>query len=81
MRVREPRDNRAMAGPKKQVQEDAWKLYQSIQLTPEEKSAARAELAQIGGQARRDGVYDELKKMIGKVKWSITWEELRKDDD
>jgi hypothetical protein len=70
-----------VAGTNKEVQEDAWRLYQSVQLSPEQKTAARAELAQIAGQARRDGVYDELKKMIGKVKWSVTWEELRKDDD
>jgi hypothetical protein len=32
-------------------------------------------------QAKEEGVFREIKKLRGKIKWSISLEELRKDDD
>jgi len=32
-------------------------------------------------KAKEEGVFRELRKLRGKIQWSISLEELRKDDD
>lgn len=59
-----------------------WAEYQRLQLTPEEKALARAEVEKRVEQARRDGVYERLLELRGTIKWSMSWQELRgKDED
>jgi predicted Holliday junction resolvase-like endonuclease len=47
--------------------EQLWEEYQSIQLTPEQKTAAREELWKQIEEARRKGVYEGLMALVGKV--------------
>ena len=70
-----------MGRAKKKEVHDAWEYYKSIQLTPEQKAEARAEAQKEIDRAARDGVYEEMSKLRGKIKWSLTLDELRKDDD
>ena len=60
---------RANRRPKTQV-EELWDLYQSIQLTPEQKAAAHERAATRAEQARIDGVYERALEMAGTIKWS-----------
>jgi hypothetical protein len=61
---------------KKKAEADHWARYFAIQLTPEQKAAARAEAQQEIDRAKAEGVYDALREMIGKVQWSISYEEM-----
>ena len=73
---------KAMARAKKKERTDEiWEEYRRIQLTPEQKAAARAEAEKRVEEARRNGVYERALELVGKVKWSISWEELRREDD
>jgi hypothetical protein len=60
--------------------DELWAEYQALQLTSEQKAAARAELAQRVEAARRDGVYERAREIAGTVKWSLSWQELREDE-
>ena len=71
----------ARAKKKEKSDADVWASYDSIQLTPEQKAAAKAELKSLAEEAARKGVYERLAELRGKVKWSVSWEELRKEDD
>ena len=78
------KENRDVARATKKgtaVADDLWEEYRRIQLTPEQKAAARAELKKLGEEAKRNGVYEGLLGLIGKVKWDVSWEELRREDD
>ena len=66
---------------KKERTDEIWEEYRRIQLTPEQKAAARAEAEKRVEEARRNGVYERALELVGKVKWSISWEELRREDD
>ncbi len=61
--------------------EEAWAYYQSIQLTPEQKAAARKEMEARCAEAARNGVYDQFLALIGKVKFDLDIDELREDRD
>jgi hypothetical protein len=61
---------------RKKKEDDHWARYFAIQLTPEQKAAARAEAQKKIDKAREDGVYDRLREMIGKVEWSISYEQM-----
>lgn len=72
-----------MARPKtreKTRAEQLWDEYQSIQLTPEQKAAARKDAEARAEQAGIDGVYERAREIAGTVKWSISWQELRKEE-
>lgn len=61
---------------------DPWAEYQRLQLTAEQKSAARAEAEKLGEEAARNGVYEKLLALEGKVPFD--WEfyrRLREEDD
>ncbi len=60
--------------------EELWDEYQAIQLTPQEKAAARQEAEERVEQARLGGVYERAREIAGTVKWSISWQDLRKDE-
>jgi hypothetical protein len=60
--------------------DELWAEYQSLQLTPQQKAAARAELAKRVEAASRDGVYERAREIAGTVEWSISWQELRDDE-
>ena len=59
----------------------AWERYFSHQLSAEEKAEGRARMLVELQKAKEEGVFEEMKKLRGKIKWSISLEELRKDDD
>jgi hypothetical protein len=60
--------------------EELWAEYQALQLTPEQKAAARAELADKVEAASRGGVYERAREIAGTVEWSVSWQELRDDE-
>jgi hypothetical protein len=71
-----------MAKPSVQSEtEAAWERYFSHQLSPEERAESRVRMLADLQKAKEEGVFEELKKLRGKIKWSMTLEELRKDDD
>jgi hypothetical protein len=57
--------------------EQLWEKYRSLQLSPEQKKAAREETEARVEQARIDGVYERVRETAGTVKWSISWRDLR----
>lgn len=50
---------------------DPWAYYQSIQLTPEQKAAARAEMQKLVDEAARNGVYEKIRGLVGKVHFDM----------
>lgn len=62
------------------VAEDVFTAYQAIQLSPEQKAAARKRAGERAAEARRTGVYDRVLEIEGTVKWSIPWQALRLED-
>lgn len=70
---------RAKAHEKTQA-EQLWEEYQSIQLTPAQKTAARQRAEARAEQARKDGVYERAREIAGTVKWSISWRALRNEE-
>jgi hypothetical protein len=71
-----------MANPDVQSETDAaWERYFSHQLSAVEKAESRARMLADLQKAKEEGVFEEMKKWRGKIKWSMTLEELRKDDD
>lgn len=46
---------------------DHWAYWQSIQLTPEQKAVARAEMLKKVEEARRNGVYEQIRALRGTV--------------
>jgi len=61
--------------------EAAWERYFSHQLSAEEKAESRARMLADLQKAKEEGVFEEMRKWRGKIHWSMTLEELRKDDD
>lgn len=61
--------------------EELWTYYQSIQLTPEQKAAARMRLEEQCEEAARNGVYEQFLALEGKVKFDLDIDELREDRD
>jgi hypothetical protein len=57
--------------------EELWDEYQAIQLTPEQKAAARRRMEERVEQARQDGTYERVLEIAGTVKWSLSWQKLR----
>jgi len=71
-----------MAKPGVQSEIDAaWERYFSHQLSESERAESRARMLADLQKAKEEGVFEEMKKWRGKIKWSISLEELRKDDD
>jgi len=60
---------------------DPWEYYESIQLTPEQKAAARRKLEKKAEEAARSGAYAGLLRLFGKVHLTYDIEELREDRD
>jgi len=61
--------------------EAAWERYFSHQLSASEKAESRERMLAELKKAKEEGVFREMEKWRGKIKWSISLEELRKDDD
>jgi len=57
-----------------------WEEILAAQLTPEEKADAYAEAVRRCEVAWRDGVYERALEIVGKVKWSIPWQDLRLEE-
>jgi hypothetical protein len=59
--------------------EQAWARYFAHQLTASEKAESRARMLADLQQAKEEGVFREMERWRGKIKWSISVEELRKE--
>ncbi|HYR28086.1 MAG TPA: hypothetical protein VEU30_06440 [Thermoanaerobaculia bacterium] len=59
--------------------DDDWAYYKSIQLTPEQKAAARKELEAQSEQAARNRIWERFLELEGKVHFDIDVDELRED--
>jgi len=60
---------------------DIWKRYLALQLTPEQKAELRQRAEAEMERARREGVYERLLALRGKVHLEYDIDELRKDRD
>ncbi|MEA2161993.1 MAG: hypothetical protein QOK37_120 [Thermoanaerobaculia bacterium] len=60
---------------------EAWNRYFANQLSDHERAESRARMLADLQRAKEEGVFREIEKLRGKIKWSISLEELRKDDD
>ena len=70
-----------MARAKKEPESDTWKRYLALQLTPEKKAELRKRSQENIERARREGVYERLIALRGKVHLEYDIEELREDRD
>jgi hypothetical protein len=61
--------------------DEAWGRYFAHQLNDSEKAEARKRMLADLQQAKEEGVFQRMKEWRGKIRWSISLEELRKDDD
>jgi hypothetical protein len=61
--------------------DEAWGRYFAHQLNASEKAEARKRMLADLQQAKEEGVFQRMKEWRGKIRWSISLEELRKDDD
>jgi hypothetical protein len=59
--------------------EEAWARYFAHQLSESERAESRVRMLADLQQAKEEGVFRKLKTFRGKIKWSISLEELRKD--
>jgi hypothetical protein len=59
--------------------EAAWARYFSHQLTASEKDESRERMLADLQKAKEEGVFREMQRWRGKIHWSISLEELRKD--
>lgn len=67
--------------PAPEIPTDPWERWKAIQLTPEEKAQARAEAQRELDRARATGVYERIPALRGKVKFSLSYEEMAGKDD
>lgn len=67
---------------KKTKAEEEWdEFVRSIQLTPEQKAAARKRLEAQSEEAARNRIWERFLALEGKVKFDIDINALREDDD
>lgn len=66
---------------KKKTEPEHWARYFAIQLTPEQKAAARAEMQQQLNDPATDETYERIAALRGKVRWSISYEEMAGKDE
>ena len=55
--------------------------WEAIQVSPEQRAAARAIAEERARKAAETGVYERLLELQGKVKWDLDLDELREDRD
>jgi len=65
----------------KEPEDDPFAEWRAIQLTPEQKAEARAELRKLLDEVAATGAYEKLLALRGKVHLDLDLEELRKDRD
>ncbi|HXH95175.1 MAG TPA: hypothetical protein VNN25_26610 [Thermoanaerobaculia bacterium] len=61
--------------------EEAWARYFAHQLSDSERAESRTRMLADLQQAKEEGVFRDLQKLRGKIKWSISLDELREDRD
>jgi len=61
--------------------EEAWTRYFANQLSESERAEARLRMLADLQRAKEEGLFAKIKKLRGRIEWSIPLEELRKDDD
>jgi hypothetical protein len=52
---------------KPEEEPDPFAEWRKIQLTPEQKAALRAQSEKLAEEARRNGVYERILSLVGKV--------------
>jgi hypothetical protein len=60
--------------------EELWAAYEALQLTLDQKVAARQAAEAKAEQARVDGVYERALEIVGTVKWRIPWQYFRTEE-
>ena len=65
-----------MARAKKHVELDPLDAWRAIQLTPDQKAELRADAEKRGQAAGSAGAYEEFAQLEGKIKWSMSYEEM-----
>ena len=78
--MRNPRENEDVARATKKAA-DPWEYYRSIQLTPEQKAAARKALEAQSEDAARNCVWEKFLELEGNVHVEYDLDELREDRD
>jgi hypothetical protein len=61
--------------------DEAWARYFANQLSESERAESRVRMLADLQQAKEEGVFRNIEKLRGKIKWSMSLDELRKDDD
>ncbi|MEK6373396.1 MAG: hypothetical protein AABO58_11950 [Acidobacteriota bacterium] len=69
-----------MADPQ-DPESEIWKRYLALQLTPAQKAELQKRAEAEMARARREGGYEKLLELRGKVHLEYDIEELRKDRD
>ena len=64
-----------------QPPDEIWQQYLALQLKPEQKAELRKQAEAEMERARREGVYERLLALRGKVHLEYNIEELREDRD
>jgi hypothetical protein len=78
----ENQENTDMAEANRKSENDlAWSRYFAHQLSESERAEARKRMLADLRQAKEEGVFREIEKLRGKIHWSVSLEDLRKDDD
>lgn len=62
------------------VADEIFELYQSLQLTPEQKKAAHKRDEELARRAGSEGVYRRFEDIAGTVRWSISWIAMRLEE-
>lgn len=59
--------------------EEAWARYFAHQLSESDRAESRVRMLADLQQAKEEGVFRNLEKLRGKIQWSVSLDELRKD--
>lgn len=61
--------------------DEAWARYFAKQLSETERAESRARMLADLQQAKEKGVFRNIEKLRGKIRWTISLEELRNDGE
>ena len=66
--------------PQPEIEWEPSAEWKAMQLTPEQKRALRARSQANVDRARAEGVYERFRALKGKVRFSLTYDELKGRD-
>jgi hypothetical protein len=61
--------------------QEAWTRYFANQLSDGERAESRVRMLADLPRAKEEGVFRDIEKLRGKIKWSVSLAALRKDRD